>query len=208
MSLLELKTDSPHTHDSAHAGDDYAKGSGYILWASLAAFVVVTVGITLFLMSTRKPPVAAGEVTQVWAHAVHTLNTPIDANGVQTAGEVFDQVLVLANVRVRNQSDQPIVLREVMTNVTLPDGPRSSLIAGPYDYDRIFIGYPELAKLKTKTLLRETVIQPNEVLDGMIVSSFHVSKEDWAARKDLSFTFQFKFHPDLVLTPTGPITEQ
>ena len=150
----------------------------------------------------------AGEGSQVWAHAVHTLNTPIDANGVQTAGEVFDQVLVFANVRVRNQSDQPIVLREMMTNVTLPDGPRSSLVAGPSDYDRIFIGYPELKGLKSKTLLRETIIQPNEVLDGMVVSSFHVSKEDWAARKDLSFTFQFKFHPDLVLLPNGPITEQ
>jgi hypothetical protein len=208
MSLLEIKTDSRQTQDPAHKGEDYAKGSSYILWAALAAFVVVSVGITLFLMSTRKPPVAAGEVTQVWAHAVHTLNTPMDANGVQTAGEVFDQVLVFANVRVRNQSDQPIVLREMMTNITLPDGPRSSYVAGPSDYDRIFIAYPELAGLKSKTLLRETVIQPNQVLDGMIVSAFHVSKEDWAARKDLSFTFQFKFHPDLVLTPSGPITEQ
>jgi hypothetical protein len=208
MSLLELKDESLHTQDPAHEGEDYAKGSSYILWASLAAFVVVTVGITLFLLSVRKPPVAAGEVTQVWAHAVHTLNTPMDANGVQTAGEVFDQVLVFGQVRVRNQSDQPIVLREMMTNVTLPDGPRSSYVAGPNDYSRIFIGYPELAGLRSKTLVRETVIKPNEVLDGMVVSAFHVSKEDWAKRKDLSFTFQFKFHPDLVLTPTGPITEQ
>jgi hypothetical protein len=208
MSLLETKPDSRQTQDPAHKGEDYAKGSSYMVWAALAAFVVVSVGITLFLMSTRKPPVAVGEVTQVWAHAVHTLNTPIDANGVQTAGEVFDQVLVFANVRVRNQSDQPIVLREMMTNITLPDGPRSSYVAGPSDYDRIFIGYPELAGLKSHTLLRETVIQPNQVLDGMIVSAFHVSKEDWAARKDLSFSFQFKFHPDLVIVPNGPITEQ
>lgn len=208
MSLLEVKTDSLQTHDPAHEGNDYAKGSSYILWASLAAFVVVSVGIVLFLMSTRKPPVAAGEVTQVWAHAVHTLSAPMDANGVRSSEGVFDQVLVLAQVRMRNQSDQPIVLREMMTNVTLPDGPRSSTVAGPNDYNRIFIGYPELAGLKSKTILRETVIQPNEVIDGMIVSSFHVSKEAWAARKDLSFTLQFKFHPDLVLVPNGPIIEQ
>jgi len=208
MSLLQLRQDPVHEHDASSEGEDLAKGSSYMLWTLLAAFVLVTVGITLFLMSDRKPPVAVGEVTQVWAHGVHTLNTPTDAAGVQTAGEVFDQVLVFAQVRVRNQSDQPIVLKDMLTNVALPDGPRSSYAASSIDYDRIFIAYPELSGLRSKTLVRETVVQPNEVLDGMIVSAFHVSQEQWKARKDLNFSIQFKFHPDLVLVPTGPITEQ
>jgi hypothetical protein len=208
MSLLQLKEDTAFSAAERPTGEDYAKGSSYILWASLAAFVVVTVGITLFLLANRKPPAAAGEVTQVWAHSVHMLNTPVDANGVQTAGEVFDQVLVFANVRLRNQSDQPIVLKEMLTNVTLDDGPRSSYVASATDYERIFIAYPELRGLHSKTLTRDTVIAPSQVLDGMLVSSFHCSKEQWAARKDLSFTIQFKFHPDLVLLPTGPVTEQ
>jgi len=42
----------------------------------------------------------------------------------------------------------------------------------------------------------------------MMISSFHVTQQQWAARKDLNFTIQFKFHPDLVLTPKGPILEQ
>ena len=46
------------------------------------------------------------------------------------------------------------------------------------------------------------------VLEGMIVSSFHATKEQWAGRKDLSFSMLFKFHPDLVLVPTAPVTEQ
>jgi hypothetical protein len=208
MSLLQLKEDSALTAQDGPSGEDYAKGSSYLLWASLAAFVLVTVGITLFLLANHKPPVSAGEVTQVWTHGVHTFNAAMDANGVQAASQAFDQVLVFANVRVRNQSDQPIVLREMMTNVTLDDGPRSSYGATATDYERIFIAYPELAGLHGKPLTRDTVIAPGQVLEGMIISSFHTSKEQWAGHKDLSFSLQFKFHPDLVLAPANPVIEQ
>jgi len=208
MSLLQIQNDPVHEHDASSEGEDLAKGSSYLLWTTLAAFVVVSIGITLFLMANHKPPVAAGEVTQAWAHGVHTLSTPMDANGVQAPTEQFDQVLVFANIRVRNQSDQPIVLKDMLTNATFEDGVHSSYAAGAIDFDRIFIAYPELAGLHGKPLLRETIILPGQVTDGEIVSSFHVTQAQWAARKDLSFTIELKYHPDLVLLPKGPITEQ
>jgi hypothetical protein len=206
MSLLQLRDAA--ANDASAKGDDYAKGSSSIVWASLIAFVVVSIGIALFLISSRKPPVAAGEVNQVYMHAVHQLNTPVDANGQEQPTELFDQVLVLAHVRVRNQSDEAIVLKELTTNVTLADGEHQSTVAGVSDYGRIFIAYPELAGLRGKPLERDTVIQPGQVLDGTTVSAFRVSKAQWEARKDMSFTLQFKYHPDLVLLPTGPIREQ
>jgi len=208
MSLLALKDDSSLTTHDAPSGESYTRGSSHILLATVVAAVVVSAAIAIFLAVNHKPPVAAGEVTQVWAHSVHTLNTPMDANGVQSAGEVFNQVLVFVKVRIRNQSDQPIVLREMMTNVTLDDGPRSSYVATATDYDRNFIAYPGLTGLKGTPLTRDTIIQPGTVLEGMIVSSFHATKEQWAGRKDLSFSMLFKFHPDLVLVPTAPVTEQ
>jgi hypothetical protein len=208
MSLLQTQNDPVHEHDASSEGEDLAKGSSYLLWATLIAFVTVSVGITLFLMANRKPPVAVGEITQAWAHGVHTLSTPTDANGVQSAVEQFDQVLVFANIRVRNQSDQPIVLSDMQTNATFDDGIHSSSAAGAVDFDRIFIAYPDLKGLHGKPLIRETIVQPGQVLDGMMVSSFHVTQQQWSARKDLNFTIQFKFHPDLVLVPRGPIAEQ
>ena len=208
MSLLQLKDDKTRDLDASANGKDYASGSSYLLWASIVAFVVVSVGITLFLLSTRKPPVAAGEVTQVWTHSVHQLSTPHDANGVEGPTEQFDQVLVFSHIRVRNESDAPIVLKELLTNVTLADGQHASTAAGTIDYGRIFLVYPELASLHGKPLDRDTVMKPNDVLDGMMVSAFHVSKDQWAAHKDLNVTLQFKYHPDLVLVPTVPIAEQ
>lgn len=208
MSLLQIQDDPVHEHDASAEGEDLAKGSSHPFWATLAAFVVVTVGITLFVIANRTTPITAGEVTQVWAHGVHTLTSPVDANGVQSAAEAYDQVLVFANLRVRNQSNQPVVLKDMLTNATFEDGVHSSYAATATDYDRIFIAYPELNGLHSKTLVRDTVIPPGQVLDGQIVSSFHVSKQQWAAHKNLSFTLQFKFHPDLALVPSGPITEQ
>jgi hypothetical protein len=207
MSLLQIQNDPVHEHDASSEGEDLAKGSSYLIWTSLAAFVVVTAGLVGFWFAIHKPPVAAGEVTQVWAHEVHTLSAPVDANGVRAASEQFDQVLVMAELRIRNQSKQPIVLKELLTNATFDDGLHSSYAAGAIDYDRIFIAYPELKSLHAKNLIRDTVIQPGEVLDGMMISSFHVTKAQWDGHKDLNFTVQLHFHPDLVLTPKGPISE-
>ena len=207
MSLLELHPNSPDIHEIP-SGDDYTKGSSHIVWATLAAVAVLVAAITIFVISIHKPPVAAGNITQVYTHGTHTLNTPLDANGVPTAGQPYDQILIMANVQLRNQSDKPIILRDMVTNVTLPDGPRSSFVVSPTDYDRVFLAYPELAKLKTHTLSRETMIQPGQSLDGMLVSAFHASEEEWSAHKDLSFTFRFQFHPDLVIAPTTPIQVQ
>lgn len=208
MSLLQIQNDPVHEHDASSEGEDLAKGSSYLVWTTLAAFVVVTIGCVLFWMAIHRPPIAAGEVVQVWAHGVHTINTPIDANGVQSAGEVFDQVLVFAVLHIRNQSDKPIILKDLLTNATFDDGIHSSYAATALDFDRIFIAYPNLKKLEATPLLRDTVIAPGQTLAGEVISSFHVSQAQWAARKDLNFTVSLKFHPDLVLVPNGPVTEQ
>jgi hypothetical protein len=208
MSLLQVQDDPVHEHDATAEGEDLAKGSSYLPWAYLTAVVVLCAAFAIFVLVNRKPPVAVGEVTRIWAHGVHTINTPMDANGVQSAARPFDQVLVFSQVRVRNQSDQAIVLREMLTNVTVDDGPRSSYAATATDYDRIFIAYKDLIGLKSHTLVRDTIIPPGQVLDGMVVSAFHMSPEQWAGRKDLSLTLQFKFHPDLVLVPKTPVVEQ
>lgn len=208
MSLLQIQNDPVHEHDASSEGEDLAKGSSHILWATLAAIVLLSAGCIAFVLSIRTTPIAAGEVMQVWAHGVHTLNTPTDANGVQESSSQFDQVLVFASIRVRNQSKDPIILKDMLANATFDDGVHSSYAASAIDYDRIFIAYPELKGLHGKTLVRETVIPAGQVLDGMIVSSFHVSQAQWAARKDLNFTIAFKYHPDLILTPTAPVVEQ
>ena len=208
MSLLALQDDSSLSHRDYPSGESFTRHSSHLRLATLISAVLVTAGIALFIYFAHTPPVSVGTVSGVWAHGVHTLSSSVDAAGVPVASEPYDQVLVFAKVRLHNQSNQPVVLREMMTNVTMEDGLRSSYVATETDYKRIFIAYPELAGLHAPPITRDTVIEPGESLEGMIVSSFRCTKEMWATHKDLSFTFQFKLHPDLVIVPTSPIVEQ
>ena len=152
MSLLQLKDEPSVRKDASSTGEDYAKGSSHILVTTIIAFVVITVSIVGFLLADRKPPVAEGEVTQVWIHPpVHTLNVAHDASGAASQAAQFDQVLVFGHLRVRNESKERIIVKNLYTNATLEDGVHSSAAALPIDYDRVFIAYPELASLKSNT---------------------------------------------------------
>jgi len=203
MSLLELHPESADAHEIP-SGEDFTKGSSHIVIATVVAVLVLVIAIAIFVLSVRKPPVAAGTITAVYTHVSHTLNANPDANGDPVASEPYDQVLVLTSLQLRNQSDKPIILHDMVTNVTLPDGPHSSFVASPADYDRVFQAYPELAKLKTQTITRETMLQPGQTIEGMLVSAFHVNETQWSAHKDLSVTLALQYHPDLVLVPGAP----
>ncbi len=190
------------------AGEELTKGSTHLVWAALAAAVVVSIAIAIYFVVGEKPPAATGEVMTVSAHPMHQDTTGVDANGMPMPKEIYDQVLVFAHVKLHNQSKQPLFLRQVMSNVTLDDGIHSSYAAIPADYERIFVAYPELAALHGKALPTDASIQPGETLEGDFVSAFRLSKEQWDARKKLDFNVSFKYLPDLVLTPKSAVTPQ
>jgi hypothetical protein len=205
MSLLQQ--DSPVIDDAAR-GEELTKGSTHLIWAAAIATVLVTLAVAIYVMAGTKPPAVTGEVEHVWAHPLHTETSGFDAAGVAVAKEGFDQVLVLARVKLHNQSDKPVFLHEIMTNAKLDDGIHTSYAAIPIDYERVFQAYPELASLHGNGLSNSTTIDPGQTVEGTIVSSFHLGKDQWEARKDLNFTLGFQYLPNLTLTPAGPVTEQ
>jgi hypothetical protein len=206
MSLLHQ--DTPEDLDDAARGEEFTKGTSHVVWASLAAAVLVTVAIALYVWTGQKPPAATGEILQVWAHPRHMETSGFDANGAAMSKNIFDEVLVFARVRLHNQSQQPLFLHEILSNATLDDGIHSSYAATASDYERIFIAYPELAALHGKPLSLETTIDPGQTQEGEIVSAFRITKQQWDARKELNFSFAFRYQPNLVLAPTAAVIEQ
>jgi hypothetical protein len=206
MSLLHQ--DVPEKTDVVALGEAFTKGSSHIVWASVAATVLVTLLLAIYFLVDRKPPVVAAEVVQVWAHPLRTESSGIDANGAPMPKVSIDQVLVITRVKLRNRSPQPLQLRAILTNATLQDGIHSSYAAIVADYERIFQAYPELAALHGKALSSHAVIAPGETLEGDVVSAFRLTKQQWDARQNLSFTLAFQYQPDLVLTPPAAVTEQ
>ena len=206
MSLLHQ--DSPEEIDDAARGEELTKGTSHVVLATIAAAVLVSIFIATYFLAGQKPPVASGEIVQVWAHPMRLVTSGFDANGDAMAKETFDHVLVFSHVKLHNQSKDPLFLHQVMTNATLEDGLHTSYAATPTDYDRVFIAYPDLAALHGKALPIEATIDPGQTLEGDTVTSFRVTKQQWDARKSLSYSFAFRYQPDLALAPHTPVIEQ
>src|ERR1700677_789174 len=205
MSLL--RQDSTKLDDAA-LGEELTKGSSHVVWAGLAAAVVVSAAIALYFIWGQKPPAASGEIEQIWVHSQHSESSGFDANGAPMAKEAFDQVYVFALVKLHNQSKEPLFLHNVMTNATMDDGIHSSYAATVSDYNRVFLAYPDMPVPHGKPLSPQSTINPGQTVEGTIVSAFRLTQEQWGARKDLNFSFGIQYHPDLVLVPTVPITVQ
>jgi len=205
MSLLHQ--DTPEVDDAA-LGEELTKGSGHIISATVIAAILVSVTIAVYFIAGQKPPAVTGEIVSVWAHPQHTETSGLDANGAPMPKEVFDQVLVFAEVRLHNQSNQPLFLLNILTNSTLQDGIHSSYAASQSDYDRIFLAYPDMPVPHGPGLPLSLSLDPGQSVDGTFVSSFRLTKEQWDQRKDLNFSFSFRYQPVLILTPKTAIIER
>jgi len=175
---------------------------------SVIAAILVTIGIAVYVITGQKPPAATGDIIQVWAHAQHTQSSGFDANGAPMPQDSFDQVLVFTHVTLHNQSTQPLFLLNAMTNATLDDGIHSSYAATAVDYDRIFLAYPDIPVQHGKALALDSAIPPGQSIEGTIVSSFRLTKQQWDARKDLNFSFNFRYQPTLKLTPHSAVIDR
>ena len=206
MSLL--RQDSPEQLDDAARGESFTRGTSHVVWASIAATVLVTAAIAIYVIAGEKPPVATGEILDIWAHPMHTESSGFDANGARIPQESFDQVLVFTHVRLHNQSKQPLFLYQILTNATLADGVHTSYAAPARDYERLFLAYPELAPWKGTPISNEATIQPGQTVEGTFVSLFRLTKAEWDAHKGLNYEFGFQYQPMLKLNPQVPVTER
>jgi hypothetical protein len=205
MSLLQQ--DATGLDDAAR-GEEFTKGSSHLIITGIIAAVVVTAAIAIYVIAGQKPPVAVGEIEQVWVHPQHTETSGFDANGAPMPKEYYDQIFVFALVKLTNQSKQPVFLRNALVNANLPDGIHSSYAATAMDYDRVFLAYKTMPVPHGKALSLQSTIQPGETVEGTIVAALRMDKQAWDTRKDLSFTVGMQYQPDLMLVPKTAIIEQ
>ena len=208
MSLLQQ--DGLKAQDDAARGEELTRGSSHLTVAGITATVLVTLAITLYVFLGEKPPVATGEVLDVWAHAMHTVTPGFDANGDNRSQTSFDQVLVFTHVRLHNQSQQPLFLHEILTNVTGQDGSiDSSTATTASQYERVFMAYQDLAQWKAPALNTTNLeLAPGQTVEGTFVSSFRMGREQWDARKALDYTVNFRYQKPVKFAPKGAVAER
>ena len=204
MSLLQQ--DSQQLDDAAQ-GEEFTKGSSHVVWATIAAAVLVTAIVAAYVIAGQKPPVATGQIVSVWAWPHHAESSGFDASGAQTAKESFDQMLVFADVKLHNQSKIPLFLNSIAADATLPDGIHTSYAAAPSEYERIFQAYRNIPVPHGPALPIDATIQPGQTIEGTIVASFRMDKQQWDARKALDFDFGIQYQPPLKLTPQTAVID-
>ena len=189
-------------------GESYTRGTSHVLIATVVAVVLVSIAMTVYVITGEKPPAATGEISEIWAHPMHSETSGFDASGAAIPKEQIDQVLLFTHVKLHNQSKQPIFLHQIIANATLPDGVHSSYAATPSDFERVFKAYPELMQWHATPISPDLTLQPGETKEGTFVCSYRMTKADWESRKGLNFTFNFQYLPGLTVEPKGTVTER
>lgn len=173
--------------------------------AVAATCVLVVLAIGAYVWIKLIPPVHAGQVLSIETKFIHQeLPTgPLNgshSDGLQGQPEIYDLLIVLANVQIKNQTDIPIFLHDMWAIVHLPnDEDQRSLAASARDFDKVFIAYPDLKSLRKDPLPRDLTLAPGQQVEGMVIYSFPISKVQWDSRNDMEMQFSFLHQKSLVL---------
>lgn len=168
----------------------------------LIALVLTSLVVFIWVRFGRKTPVATGEIARL---AIYPVQAKITGGAAGTPGmegqdEVLNQLLVFAHVRLHNPNRAPITIVDDWAVVTLPDGEtRRSMGASTADFDKVFQAYPQLAPVRMDPLRRGLQIPPGQSVDGMVVFSYPISRDDWNKRKSMQVTITFNGAKDVTL---------
>jgi len=161
------------------------------------AAVVVSIAIGLYVWIGQKPPVASGDILTMNLYPVHTLinNGGGGDNGMAGTAEYYDQLLILAKIKVRNQTDIPLFMQDISAAIKLPDGSEQvNVTASDKDMDRVFQAYPTLSYLRAASIPRDTTLSPGQSVQGLTIFNFPITKEQWdglqTAKVEVSFMHQ------------------
>ncbi len=178
---------------------DKGAGPGPILKLLIAA-VIVMIAIGAYVYFGQKPLAASGEVTHITGYPIHKVTDTIPY--VSKAARVeqnFDEIIVIAQVRLHNQTQGPLFVSEMSCLVGLPGEEHRSLAANINDYNRVFVAYPELLPMKQQPLLRDTTIAAGDTIEGQLIFNYPITKDQWDLRRSVDITISFLHQNDLVL---------
>ena len=165
------------------------------------AAIVVSIALGLYVYLGQKPPVAAGEILTMNLYPVHALvNNGGGAEGMPGQGEYYDQLLILAKIKIRNQTDIPLFLQDIAATIKLPDGSEQvNVTASDKDMDRVFQAYPSLNYLRSDSIRRDITLAPGESAQGLTIFNFPITKEQWDTLQSAKVVITLMHHKNLEL---------
>ncbi len=183
-------------------GNEREQSAGnHPLLTVLVATVIVMACIGGYVWYNNTGPVHAGQVVSVSAYPIHReLSTGSGLGGLNGAPNVFDEEIVLADVKIKSTTKLPLFLHDMWGEVTLPNGDiEQSLAASGEDYKKVFVAYPDLASRKLTPMPRDITLTPGQEIEGQMIFHFPITEKDWNARKQFDVVVGFIHQKNLVL---------
>ncbi|MGB9029877.1 MAG: hypothetical protein WCC27_07135 [Acidobacteriaceae bacterium] len=177
-------------------------GSGFYPLLTVLAAIVIAVGVIgSYVWATYTGPVHTGQVVSVQAYPIHReLSTGSGLGGLNGGANVYDEVIVIADVKVKSTTKLPLFLHEMWGEVTLPNGDViQSLAAGGEDYRKVFVAYPALEAQKKAPMPRDITMTPGQEVEGQMVFHYPITQKDWDGRKQFDVVVGFINQKNLVL---------
>lgn len=166
----------------------------------LAAVVIVAAATAAYVYFARIPTPYSGRLLSVNIYPIHQdLDQPTTTEGVGGAGDVFNEILVLADVRVKNVAKIPLYLQDMSMVADFPGETDTSSAASASDFDKVFVAYPALDKYKKAPLLRNITLQPGQQVEGLMVFNYQMDKSKWDTNTGTDIHLSFIHQNPLIL---------
>lgn len=157
-----------------------------------AAIAAMGYAIVYFVLPHRQ---VDAQVTRVSILPMHTTFS----NGSRVVGKIDpseDDLYVLATVRVHDDLNIPIFIKDLTGTLTTQDGTDITTSAvEKNDLDQVYLAFPSLKSISGPPLLREITIQPGATAEGMVMLHYSEPESVWKQRKSASVTIEF-YHQD------------
>jgi hypothetical protein len=175
----------------------------------LAATIIVVCCIGAYVWINNNGPVHAGQVISVSAYPIHReLSTGSGLGGVNGGPNVYDEVIVIADVKIKSHTKLPLFLHDMYGDVTLANGDvQRSVAASSDDFKKVFVAYPALAPQQKTAVQRDITMRPGQEVDGQMIFHFPITQKDWDTRRQFDVVVGFIHQKDLVLHTMSESTQ-
>lgn len=191
--------------EDREATADLRRAGIHPLFSALAAIVIFVAIIGGYLWATYEPPVHTGQVLSMTVYPIHReLSTGTALGGVSGAPNIYDELIVIANVQIKSRTKLPLFLDDMFGELTLDNGETQESRAAPAsDAQKVFVAYPTLAPQQKSAMPRNITMTPGQVVDGQLIFHYPITEQQWNARKSFDIMVRFINQKSLMLH-TGP----
>lgn len=159
----------------------------------LGALVVLALAFALYM---HLAPVATIDITvpHTGVFGAHTIFKPEGGGDITVVrpDKAEDDLYLLVTLHLANHTRLPIFLKDFTSTLITNEGELlTSSAVEKNDFSNLYTAFPELGKMATTPLLRETEIQPGGSAEGMVLFHFSASEKDWHDRKDAHVMVDF-----------------